>query len=143
MLDNAFLAAQGVQFVGWIALFAMHWIGRRRAVLIARAVAGLLAVGYLAYFLPNLGEIPRDMGYSLAAIARSFETRELLLAGWIHYLVLDLFTGSWEAEHAEEAGVASGALAVCLFLTMIAGPLGLLAYLAAAGLARRRRGKAA
>ena len=139
MLDTVFLAAQGVQFAGWIALFAAPWIGRRRAILTARLVAALLALAYLAYFLSNAVHIPRDMGYSLAAIAAAFETRELLLAGWIHYLVLDLFTGSWEVEHAEAAGLRSGALALCLFLTMMAGPLGLLAYFAAAGLARRRR----
>ena len=143
MLETVFLAAQGVQLVGWIALFATPWIGRRRSILIARGVAAVLAIGYLAYFIPNLGHIPRDMGYSLAAIGRAFENRELLLAGWVHYLVLDLFTGSWELEHSKGAGVRHGPLAFCLFLTMMAGPLGLLAYLLAVAIARRRTRRAA
>jgi hypothetical protein len=139
MLETMFLTAQAVQLVGWAALFAYPLIGRRRAVLVARAVTALLALLYLCWFLPYAAAIPRDMGYSLAAIAGAFETRELLLAGWIHYLVLDLFLGSWEAEHAERWGVSYPPLASSLFLTMMAGPLGLLVYFACAGLARRRR----
>ncbi len=138
MLETVFLAAQGVQFIGWIALFAYPLIGRRRAVLAARVVAGVLALLYFFWFLPNAAEIPRDMGYSLAAVAKSFETSELLLAGWIHYLVLDLFLGSWEAEHAERAGMPYLPLALCLFLTMMAGPLGLLVYFGLTAMARRR-----
>ena len=139
MLETMFLTAQAVQLIGWAALFAYPLVGRQRAVLFARAVTAVLAVLYLGWFLPYAAAIPRDMGYSLAAIARSFETRELLLAGWIHYLVLDLFLGTWEAEHAERAGVSYAPLASSLFLTMMVGPLGLLVYFACAGLARRRK----
>ena len=137
MLDTVFLAAQGVQFAGMIALFAHLWLGRRRAILVARAAVAALACIYLFWFLPNAAEIPRDMGYSLAAIAKSFETRELLLAGWIHYLALDLFLASWEAEHAERAGIGYAPLAFAMFLTMMVAPLGYLVYLATVAFARR------
>ncbi|HEX8578519.1 MAG TPA: abscisic acid-deficient protein Aba4 family protein [Allosphingosinicella sp.] len=138
MLDTFFLAAQGVQLVGLLALFALPLIGRRRAVFIARAAAGMLSVGYLLFFLPHSAAIPRDMGYSLDAIAGAFSTRELLLAGWIHYLVLDLFACSWEAEDAERSGVGFGALALCMFVTAMVAPLGLLLYFVVARMARRR-----
>jgi hypothetical protein len=140
MLEIVFLAAQGVQFVGVLALFAYPRLGRRRAILIARAAVAVLAAIYLFWFLPNAAEIPRDMGYSLAAIAKSFETRELLLAGWIHYLALDLFLASWEAERAERAGISYVPLALSMFLTVMVAPLGYLVYLATLALARRRVG---
>jgi hypothetical protein len=79
------------------------------------------------------------MGYSLAAIAKSFETRELLLAGWIHYLALDLFLASWEAEHAEAAGLGYAPLALAMVLTILVAPLGFLAYFAILGMIGRRR----
>ncbi|HEY7808941.1 MAG TPA: abscisic acid-deficient protein Aba4 family protein [Allosphingosinicella sp.] len=138
MLNAIFLLAQGVQLIGLLALFALPVIGRRRAVIAARAAAGLLAVGYLFFFLPHAAAIPRDMGYSLDAVAEAFSTRELLLAGWIHYLVLDLFACSWEAEDAERSGVGYGTLALCMFVTAMVAPLGLLLYFIVARTARRR-----
>ena len=140
MLETMFIAAQAVAFVGWAALFALPWIGRARAVRAARWTAVPLCLLYLAFFLPNLAAIPRDGGYTLAALGRAFDTPALLLAGWIHYLVLDLWVGSWEAEHAGRTGLGHGALLPCLFATMMIGPLGLLLYLGVA--ASRAKGAA-
>jgi hypothetical protein len=97
----------------------------------------LLCLLYLLFFLSHLGAIPRDEGYTLTAIAHAFDAPALLLAGWIHYLVLDLWVGTWEAEHSERLGLPHAALLPCLFATMMIGPLGLLLYLAVA--ARRPR----
>ena len=139
MLETVFIAAQAVAFVGWAALFALPWIGRARAVRVARWTAVPLCLLYLAFFLPNLAAIPRDSGYTLAAVGRAFDTPALLLAGWIHYLVLDLWVGSWEAEHSQSAGVRHPLLVLCLFATMMIGPLGLLLYLGVAAIRGERR----
>jgi hypothetical protein len=137
MHETWFIAAQAIAFMGWGALFALPWVGRERAVRIARWAAVPLCLLYLAFFLPNLAAIPRDGGYTLAALGRAFDTPALLLAGWIHYLVLDLWVGSWEAEHAGTAGVRHPLLALCLFATMMVGPLGLLLYLGVLALRRK------
>jgi hypothetical protein len=136
MLETWFIGAQAIAFVGWAALFALPWIGRKRAVRIARFVAVALCLLYLAFFLPNVAAIPRDGGYTLAALGRAFDTPALLLAGWIHYLVLDLWVGGWEAEDAGEAGLPHAWLVLCLFATMMVGPLGLLLYLGIAAVRR-------
>jgi hypothetical protein len=140
MLETVFIGAQILAFVGWAALFALPRIGRARAVRVARWTAVPLCLAYLAFFLPHLAAIPRDRGYSLAALGGAFDAPALLLAGWIHYLVLDLWVGSWQAEHAERAGLSHAALLPCLFATMMIGPLGLLLYLALAA-ARARSAK--
>jgi hypothetical protein len=132
MLEMLFLAAQAIAFLGWAALFALPWIGRRRAILWARWVAVPLCLLYILFFVTHIGAIPRDEGYTLAAVGHAFDKPVLLLAGWIHYLVLDLWVGTWEAEHAGETGLGHAALAACLFATMMIGPLGLLIYLAIA-----------
>jgi hypothetical protein len=136
-LETWFIAVHAVALVGWLALFSLPWIGRRRAVLTARWAAVPLCLLYLLFLLTHLKAIPTDSGYTLAAVARAFDRPVLLLAGWIHYLVLDLWVGSWEAEHSEGAGVPYGLLAVCLFATLMIGPLGLLLYLAIAAWKRR------
>jgi hypothetical protein len=130
MLETMFIAAQVVAFAGWLPLFAFPWVGRERALAWARAVAALLCLLYLAYFLPHAAGIPRDAGYTLAALGRAFDVPALLLAGWIHYLIFDLWVGTWQAEHAGRRGISHWALAACLFATMMIGPLGLLIYLA-------------
>jgi hypothetical protein len=141
MVEGWFLGAQLVAFLAWAGLFALPLVGRRRAILWARGVAVPLCLLYLFFFLTHLGAIPRDQGYTLAAVASAFDEPALLLAGWIHYLVLDLWVGTWEAEHAESIGLSHSALLPCLFATMMIGPFGLLLYLAVAA-ARSRRAKA-
>jgi hypothetical protein len=138
-LESWFIGAHAVAFIGWAALFASPWIGRRRAVLTARWVIVPLCLLYLLFFLTHLKAIPTDAGYTLAAVALAFDKPVLLLAGWIHYLVLDLFAGSWEAEHSELSGVSNAVLLACLLATMMVGPLGLLLYLGMAALRRRPR----
>jgi hypothetical protein len=107
-------------------------------VLTARWVVVPLCLLYLLFLLTHLKAIPTDAGYTLDAIGRFFDKPVLLLVGWIHYLVLDLFVGSWEAEHSEKAGVPHALLVPCLFATFMIGPLGLLLYLGVAAWRGRR-----
>jgi hypothetical protein len=139
VIETWFLGAHAVAFVGWLALFALPWIGRRRAVLAARWATVPLCLFYLLLLSTHLWAIPTDAGYTLAAVARFFDKPVLLLAGWIHYLILDLFVGSWEAEHSERTGLPHIVLLLCLFVTMMIGPLGLLLYLGVAAWRRSRR----
>lgn len=139
-IETWFIAAHAVAAVGWAALFALPLIGRRRAVLTARWVTVPLCLLYLLFLLTHLKAIPTDAGYTVAAIGRFFDTPVMVLVGWIHYLVLDLFVGSWEAENSEKAGIPHLLLLPCLFATLMIGPLGLLLYLCVA--AWRRRGVA-
>jgi len=136
-LESWFIGAHAVALVGWAALFALPWIGRRRAVLTARWAAVPLCLVYLLFLFTHLKAIPTDAGYTLEAIGRFFDKPVLLLVGWIHYLVLDLWVGSWEAEHSESAGVRHPLLVLCLFTTMMVGPLGLLLYLGIVALRRK------
>jgi hypothetical protein len=136
-LETWFIGAHVVAFVGWAALFASPWIGRRRAVATARWVIVPLCLLYLLFLFTHLKAIPTDSGYTLEAIARFFDKPVLLLVGWIHYLVLDLFAGSWEAEHSERSGIPNLMLLPCLFATMVIGPLGLLLYLGVIAVRRR------
>jgi hypothetical protein len=74
----------------------------------------------------------------LTEVARLFENRSLLRAGWIHYLAFDLFIGSWEVRDSQRLGIRHLLVAPCLLLTFLFGPIGLAAYLGLrAGLRRR------
>jgi hypothetical protein len=66
---------------------------------------------------------------SLAQVARLFTSQYLLLAGWIHYLAFDLFTGAWQTRDALRLGLSKWLVAPCLVLTFLLGPVGLALYL--------------
>ncbi len=58
-----------------------------------------------------------------------FEEPEAVMAGWIHYLVFDLFIGAWEVRDARRLKIPHLAVVPCLVLTFMLGPVGLLLYL--------------
>lgn len=62
----------------------------------------------------------------LADIARAFGDEKVMAAGWIHYLVMDLFVGRWIYWEGQRGGIWTiHSLGLCLF----AGPLGLLSHI--------------
>jgi len=73
---------------------------------------------------------PEGAGFgSLAAVTLLFSSPGAVLAGWVHYLVFDLFIGAWQARDARRRGISHLWLAPCLVATLMVGPLGLLLYL--------------
>jgi hypothetical protein len=74
---------------------------------------------------------------SLEGVMAVFTMKEALLAGWIHYLVFDLFIGAWEARDAQRIGLNHFVLIPCLVLTLLVGPVGLLLYLLLRGMSGR------
>lgn len=139
-LDLLFRIASTLALAGWIAL-ALAPLQRLSSVFAARLIAAVLCGGYFAVLVHALGTGPAldwRVFNSLDGVMRLLRTREAFLAGWVHYLAFDLFTGAWEAETAPKARVPHAVLLVCLFLTFIAGPVGLLTYLVVKA-ARQRR----
>lgn len=113
---------------GWLLLvFAPRWKWTVR--LIASVLLpGLMAVVYIYLIATNIGKAEGGFG-SLAGVAALFQNRNLLLAGWVHYLAFDLFVGCWEVRDAQRLGVRHGFVIPCLALTLMLGPAGLLLYL--------------
>ena len=142
-LDLLFRIASGIALVGWVAL-AFAPAQRPLAVFVARLLAAILCGGYFAVLVHALatGPAPGFRAFnSLDGVMGLLRTREAFLAGWVHYLAFDLFTGAWEAETAPASRVPHVLLLVCLFLTFMAGPVGLLLFLVLRALNVRQRGR--
>ena len=127
-LERIFSVASVIAAVGWLFLIVVP----KRP--LALHVAGvffpfLLALMYLYFIAMNIRGAEGGFG-SLADVATLFQKRELLLAGWIHYLCFDLFIGAWEVRDAQRNGIAHLAVIPCLIMTFMLGPIGLLFYLA-------------
>ena len=102
----------------------------------SRALAGafwpwqILAALYLDCLVVTLAGAPSSGGLdfgSLAGVMRLFDAPWGALAGWVHYLCFDLFVARWVMNDAPDGGYR---LAPVLFLTLMAGPVGLLLYTA-------------
>jgi hypothetical protein len=110
---------------GWLLLVvAPRWKWTRRLVPVVMAMP--LAVVYVVLLAGNFGG---EGGFgSLEGVATLFRNPWVLLGGWIHYLVFDLFVGAWEVRDAQRLGLPHGAVIPCLLLTFMLGPAGLLLY---------------
>lgn len=129
--ERLFSLASAAVLPGWAAL-ALAPVNRRLCVLVARCVAAGLAGLYVTLLVTGMagGGPPEGAGFdTLAGVRLLLSSPQALLAGWVHYLVFDLFVGSWEASDAPDARVPHWLLLPCLALTFLAGPTGLLLYL--------------
>lgn len=127
-LEQTFSLASVVAGLGWFFLIILP----RRPLVVH--VAGLffpmlLAVLYLYYIATYMQGAEGGFG-SLADVALLFQKRELLLAGWIHYLCFDLFIGAWEVRDAQRNQIPHLVVIPCLVMTFMLGPIGLLFYIA-------------
>ena len=137
--ERLFALANAVPLLGWLALCCAP-LARSRLVALARVVAVVLAVGYgvmvVAALLRGGGRLP-DLT-TLPGLAQAFSDPHVMLIGWVHYLAFDLWTGAWEIEEAGARGLPHWAVLPCLALTFLAGPIGLVAFLALRAGVRRR-----
>ena len=75
---------------------------------------------------------------SLENLKLAFGRDEILVLGWVHYLVFDLFIGAWISRDATAHEIAHLKIIPCLVLTLFAGPIGLLSYLILRGITLKR-----
>lgn len=137
MWDTAFSLANLLALVMWAALILLpRWPALLSAIL-------YLGIGLLcfAYALGLIGIVTNaldagggqasgmDFG-SIDGVRSIFASDGGVTVGWIHYLAFDLFVGLWIARDADAKGFSRLVQAPILLATFIAGPLGLLLWLA-------------
>jgi uncharacterized protein YhhL (DUF1145 family) len=145
--------ANAIALIGWLLLL----LAPRRPLtlsLVLYVAVGLLCLIYAVLLIALLGDMVDPVrapgaeraalsDYSVRGLRAMFASDGAITVGWTHYLALDLFTGLWIARDADGKGVGRLLQAPVLLVTYMAGPLGLLIWLAAREpLARRRAGNA-
>ncbi len=89
----------------------------------------LLLAPLYAFLLFFHSPMPSDGNFrTLYGVMILFTSPSAVLAGWIHYLIVDLFIGAWESRDAMRRGIPHLWLLPCLLATMLAAPIGLLLY---------------
>ena len=129
--DTLFSMAGFIAMTGWIilAIHPLHPFKRHAHIAAGVILPIALSMLYLFLIATNLRGAEGGFG-SLDEVARLFQKRELLLAGWIHYLAFDLFIGAWELRDSQTHGIPHLVMIPCLLMTFMLGPIGLLFYFA-------------
>lgn len=125
--DTLFPFANMTAIAGWIALLASPFIPRLSDTIASTIIPLLLSVAYAGLILAFWAGAQGGFD-TLANVELLFETREMLLAGWLHYLAFDLFVGGWIARTARAEGVSFILVVPCLALTFMFGPVGFLLF---------------
>ncbi len=148
MWETIFVWTNGLAAAMWLALL----IGPRKPALLSAVLfvgVGLLCLAYAAMFAGLMGGLvdpARAAGagdaapfqYSVAGLMDQFRSQGVMVFGWTHYLAFDLFAGLWIARDADAKGFSRLVQAPVLITTFLAGPIGLLVWLAI----RERRARA-
>lgn len=138
MWDSLFAIANGWALLCWAVLVLAPRTPLAQSA-VFYAGAGLLCLTYavlLALLLTGAldsGATGEGGGTSFTTIAdvrALFASDGGVVVGWVHYLAFDLFTGMWIARDADQKGFPRLVQAPVLLLTFMAGPAGLLLWMA-------------
>ena len=127
-LESIFSVGSAIAAVGWLLLVLVPKL-RSAQIAAGIVIPLLLSALYLLLIVRNFSGAPGGFG-SLADVALLFSKRELLLAGWIHYLAFDLFIGAWEIRDSQRHQIPHLVMIPSLLMTFMLGPIGLLFYFA-------------
>ena len=100
----------------------------------------VLAGVYTVLLLTQIGGAAGSLlNPTLDGIAGLLGTPAGAAVGWVHFLAFDLFVGRWAYLDSRERGISAWLVSPTLFFVFMAGPLGLLLYLAVRWLSQRSR----
>lgn len=125
--DQIFSACSTLAMVGWIILILLpFWKTRDRYVL--GIIIILFAIVYTWLIILNFDKDLVNSFGTLDGVASLFLNKQMLLAGWIHYLAFDLLAGIYIVRNARVHGINHWITTPTLLLTFMFGPVGLLLY---------------
>ena len=128
-LELVFKICNLIVLPGWILLFFFPKWKYTKKIIYSYLIPFILGIIYICIIVLNSRNENSGSFTSLAGISALFQNPLTLLAGWVHYLAFDLFTGCWEVKDADKNNISHIIVFPCLFATLMAGPLGLVLYL--------------
>ena len=132
-LKQLFKLSSLAALLGWLALVCLpDWTHTETLVL---STSVLLMIVIYAWLLKTAIGQKREPGadkpgfFSLRGVLALLRNPTAALTTWVHILVFDLMVGLYIRQEGALAGISHWALIPCYVLTLMFGPLGLLAFL--------------
>jgi len=127
--DSMFRICNMMAMGGWLVLLAAPVAPKLADRVSALLIPFLLAIAYAGLVLAFWSSAEGGFD-SLPNVMLLFTQREIVLAGWIHYLAFDLLIGAREVRTARAEHIPFLLIVPCLALTFLFGPAGYLAFTA-------------
>jgi len=125
-----FLLSNGLAAVGWFALLVLSPLWKDTDKLVMGVVVVLLAGIYTWVNLSHLGDAGGLTAFfSYDGVLKVFQSPYLVTAAWAHILAVDLLAATWMCKNAQSNNIPHWMLIPVLLLTLVLGPLGIIAYL--------------
>ena len=124
----------------WLLLLFVPHAKPTKLLVHSGLVPVIFGLVYIYYFVTSFltgGPEGASMS-SLAGLMIAFSVPEGLIGAWVHYLIFDLFVGAWIVRDAKREDIHHLATVIPLLLTFMAGPFGLVLYIALRGGLKRR-----
>lgn len=124
-----------VVVAGWLLLVASLFLPdwrRKLWPLTQFVLPAILCILYILMVLDGrhgFDVYGRGTFFSLEGIGWLYTKPSALNAGWLHFLALDLFAGSWIVRDGLERRIPTLLILLCLPFVLMLAPLGLLLYL--------------
>jgi hypothetical protein len=126
--ESIFQLCNSVALVGWIILLALpFWLQSDRFILGIIITLFCIVYAWLVFSHFHFSDLQK-FG-SLGGVMELFTKKEIVVAGWVHYLAFDLMVGIFIKRNARKHGISHWLIIPCLLLTFMLGPIGLLLYL--------------
>ncbi|MEM8633662.1 MAG: ABA4-like family protein [Pseudomonadota bacterium] len=117
---------------GWLSLlFAVFWQQALIGAYVCVLAIGLVYISALAFggrLDPESPAISVKSFFSLPGVIGLLQNRRAAFASWTHILVFDLLVGTLIVLDSNAADITGWLVMPCLFLTLMFGPAGFVAY---------------
>ena len=133
ILSSTFTLQSRLVMIGWVTLICLPFWEYMPTVVMAIV---LIISAVYAYFIlfgrrfddadarqPNFKDFA-----SLSGVVKLFTNRRAALAGWLHYLAFDLLIGFFIVLDSQHHDISHVMILPILFLSLMIGPAGLVAY---------------
>lgn len=129
-METVFSASFFLVLPFWLLMvFLPTWSGTQRVMRSPWTIAPA-ALLYTALVVPRVSEVLAAVASpELGGVSALLGSPTGATIDWVHFLAFDLFVARWVYLDSRERGVNPLVMAPVLFLTLMLGPVGFLAYL--------------
>lgn len=126
--ESIFQLCNTIALIGWIILIILpFWLQSDKFVLGIMITLFCIVYAWLVFSHFHFSDLQK-FG-SLGGVMELFTMKEIVVAGWVHYLAFDLMVGIFIKRNARKHGISHWLIIPCLLLAFMLGPIGLLLYL--------------
>ena len=127
--DNIFQTCSTIAMAGWLVLLIISPFWSSFDKFLIGTIITLLAIVYAWLIFQVFSPGDFEKFGSLNGVMELFTDKTAVTAGWIHYLAIDLLTGTWIKKNAQKYNIHHLIVLPCLLVTFMLAPIGLLLYL--------------